>query len=107
MIAYFFLLLRFSAMVEATAPPKATVKAAIHIISAGLSPVEGLLRLPRTAKSEPLLAPSTAASVPLIATLLAPNTVPEGVAVGLSCSGVGTGSSPGVGVGSSPGVGVG
>ena len=93
-------------MLEVIAPPIATDIVMIQISNAMLSPVEGLLLFPSTAKSAPRLAPSTAAFVPPILTFLAPNTVPRG--------GVGAGLFPGVttgfgvlsGVGATSGVGV-
>lgn len=59
---------------EVTAPPIATDMVIIQINNAMLSPVEGLLLFPSTAKSAPRLAPSTAAFVPPTLTFLAPNT---------------------------------
>ena len=63
-------------VLEVIAPPIATDMVMIQISNAMLSPVEGLLLFPSTAKSAPRLAPSTAACVPPIRTFLAPNTVP-------------------------------
>ena len=99
-------------VLEVIAPPIATDMVMIQISNAMLSPVEGLLLFPSTAKSAPRRAPSTAACVPPIRTFLAPNTVPGGgVGVGLfpgvtTGFGVlsGVGATSGVGVDSGPGV---
>lgn len=92
-------------VLEVIAPPIAADMVMIQISNAMLSPVEGLLLFPSTAKSAPRLAPSTAACVPPIRTFLAPNTVPRGVGAGLFL-GVTTGFGVLSGVGTTSGVGV-
>ncbi len=92
-------------VLEVIAPPIAADMVMIQINNAMLSPVEGLLLFPSTAKSAPRLAPSTAACVPPTLTFLAPNTVPRGVGAGLF-PGVTTGFGVLSGAGVSSGIGV-
>lgn len=60
-------------VLEVIAPPIATDMVMIQISNAMLSPVEGFLRFPSTAKSAPRLAPSTTARVLPIRCLLQQN----------------------------------